>query len=56
MLRGIHNAEGQPQSVPELIFGAIGATSGCVKFFLAVLFFSRKNAIYSVLEESEQVY
>ena len=55
-LRGSHNAERQPQSVQELIFGAIGATSSCVKFFLAVLFLSRNNAIYSVLEESGQVY
>ena len=64
-LRGSHNAERQPQSVPELIFGATGATGvtgvtgaigGCVKFLPAVLFFSRNNTIYSVLEDNGQDY
>ena len=50
MLRGTHNAERHPQSVPELILGATGATGGCVKFLPAVYFFSRNNAINSELE------
>ena len=61
-MRSPHNAERQPQSVPELIFGATGATGvtgaigGCVKFLPAVLFFSRNNTIYSVLEDNGQDY
>ena len=54
-LRGTHNAERQPQSVPELIFGATGATGaigGCVKILPAV----RNNTIYSVHEDSGQDY